>query len=88
MAVECAHLSLDDLVSRAAEMASQLADGHYTLLRFTGGYKIAFGTVDLDDGLGRRQVNGQPSWDTLRDAFVYLVEARPHIGAPVPMGEQ
>jgi hypothetical protein len=50
-------------------------DRHYTIMAFTTGYKVAFGTPNLDNGKGRRQVIGCPISETLNDAIIRAIIA-------------
>lgn len=46
------------------QMAKELHDGHYTILKFTKGYKAALGTPELFGTLGRFQVQLLPNFLT------------------------
>jgi len=62
-----------DLLQTIVEFANQEHDGHFAILSFTTGYKVAFGTPDLDGGYGREQVMGLKGFKTLRDAMIHAI---------------
>ena len=47
------------LLELLAETAKRHADGHVTILRFTTGWKVVFGTPDLSP-YGREQIEAVP----------------------------
>ncbi len=53
--------------------ANEYQDGHYTIMSFTTGYKIMFGTPDLDSGKGRDRVNQLPIYQTMKEALVWAI---------------
>ena len=57
------------------ELLAHLDDrgDHLTILRFTTGWKVAWGTPDLDTGQGRDQVGSLPSFPTLEGALKNLL---------------
>jgi hypothetical protein len=64
-------LTNDDLFALLEAVAKCFSDGHYTIFKFTTGYKIMLETPDLDSGAGREQVRGLSSFETLREALIY-----------------
>jgi predicted aspartyl protease len=71
-------MSLEDLLTLLTIEAHKAHDGHYTILAFTNGYKVAFGTPDLDTGAGRSQVFSLPEYTTLQAAIIAaLVTGQP-----------
>jgi len=48
-------------------------DGHWTLMRFTTGYKCIMGTPNLDDGSGRGEVSITRNCTSLEDAIAHGV---------------
>lgn len=68
---------LTQLFERVEQIAAREHDGHYTLFRFTTGYKGAFGTPNLDNaGAGRRQVRMLPSFKTLPELLRWMLDER------------
>jgi hypothetical protein len=67
------YCSLTDLLLLAEGEAIRRADGHLTLLRFTGHWKVCYGTPNLDIG-GRGAVFDLHGSDTLREALIHLLE--------------
>jgi hypothetical protein len=49
--------------------AQRTHDGHYTILAFTTGYKVAFGTPELYAGWGYDRVLQMPSYSDLAEAI-------------------
>jgi hypothetical protein len=69
--------SLGELLEQAEGLARQSFGGHLTIMRFTGEWKAAFGTPDLDSDHGRAQVWRLDGFSSLRDAVQNLVEQEP-----------
>ena len=65
---------LAELMTAATTLAKTKADGHLTILKFTGGWKVAFGTPELDVGAGREEVAMLPAFKTLEEALQHLLE--------------
>jgi hypothetical protein len=66
-------MDLNTLMALAEKRAQSEADGHFTLMRFTTGWKCFLGTPDLDYGDGREQVLRQqmhPSAENALAAFI------------------
>ena len=63
----------DELFSEFQEMAEERYDGHYTILKFTTGFKVAFGTPELYGPFGRFQVQLLPNFLTLIQAIEFAV---------------
>ena len=82
---------IDDLVTIAEQVAQGKHDGHLTLMRFTSGWKVMFGTPELSCasleeveagtfGGGYGEVQNLPTYPTLREALSAMlrqVEAAP-----------
>ena len=68
------------LLDILAVKAQRKYDGHYTVLRFTHGYKVALGTPDLDSDQGRWQVFALPEYDTLKEALVAAIILEQSVG--------
>ena len=66
-------IKLMEIESKKALTVSQGQDGHFTILKFTNGYKVTLGTPDLDTGQGRSQVRQLDSFDTLKAALVHCL---------------
>lgn len=69
-------LDLNTLMSLAETIAQREADGHFTLMRFTTGWKCFLGTPDLDSGKGREQVWSQPMYPTATAALSAFILSR------------
>ena len=71
-----AHLrvfEVDRLIKLVALEAKQHHDGHYTILSFTSGYKVAFGIPDMlpwGGGCGYAQVATMTQYPTLKEALI------------------
>jgi len=50
-------------LSRLEEKAKEVADGHYTIMKFTTGYKVMIGTPE-----GREDIRNIKSSKTLEEA--------------------
>ena len=74
-AFEYALLKLNEgeLLDVIADFAKQDFDGHFTILSFTTGYKIAFYTPCLDNNDGRNQVAKLPSFKTMKEAMIHAI---------------
>ena len=70
-------LKIAALLGLVEEEAGERYDGHVTILRFSGGWKAAFGTPCLDSPLGREAVARLVAYPTLRKALVRLLAERP-----------
>lgn len=73
-----------DRLIKLLEIAAHMhADNHFTILRFTGHYKVMLGTPDLDAGAGRGEVACLPAWTTLKDALIdcliRIAQGRPFV---------
>ena len=76
-----------DTTSRLAvaveEIAQAVSDGHYTILRFTNGYKGAFGTPERlmpELPLEDMPIAGMPTFQTLEMLLKNMVKFRPVFG--------
>lgn len=64
-------LDIPELLTTLRNMAKRYTDGHYTILAFTSGFKVVFGTIDLDDNEVRNNFfHRVKSRDTLKDAVI------------------
>jgi hypothetical protein len=66
-------MGIEDLLALLRRAAAQFHAGHYAILAFTTGYKVAFGTPEfLPFGVSRAaaQVDSMPSYPTLKEALV------------------
>jgi hypothetical protein len=63
-------------LSRIYRIASDVADGHVTIFRFTTEWKAAWGTPNLDTGAGRDEVGALPGFPTLDTALDGLLGQR------------
>jgi hypothetical protein len=64
---------VDRLLKLVTLEAKRLHNGHYTILAFTTGYKVAFGTPNiypLNDGQAFYQVQHMPGFPTLKEALI------------------
>ena len=68
-------LDLSTLIALAERIAIDRADGHFTVMRFTTGWKCMAGTPDLDVG-GRDEVSALASFRSMREALVSFVCSR------------
>jgi hypothetical protein len=65
-------LDLDTLMALAERIAVERDDGHFTLMRFTTGWKCMRGTPDLD-GDGRTEVAALPAFGSVREALASFI---------------
>jgi hypothetical protein len=68
------NISNDKLLVLVEELAIKKKDGHVSIMRFTGGWKVFLGTPDLRSGDGDEQVAGQKVHKELRNGLIYLLE--------------
>lgn len=61
---------VDRLLKLMALHARKKHDGHFSIFKFSGGYKTAFGTPDMDTGAGRIQLGKMPAMKSLKDSLV------------------
>lgn len=71
--VSATHPEIQFLLNQAIFTARNQHDGHLTILRFSTGWKVCFGTPDLDTGNGREQVLTLPGFETLEAALQHLL---------------
>ena len=64
---------LSTLIQVVEEMAKNEADGHVSMLKFTTGWKVFFGTPNLDIGGERKHVANLLSFETLEQALQDLI---------------
>jgi hypothetical protein len=64
------------LLALVTTWARQYHDGHCTILAFTTGYKVTFGTPDISPGgTAYAQVQAMPQFPTLKEALVHVLLA-------------
>lgn len=66
-------LDLGTLIQIVEEMAKNEADGHVSMLKFTTGWKVFFGTPNLDIGEEREHVANLQSFESLERALQNLI---------------
>lgn len=66
-------MSIEVLLKILAMIACEKADGHYTIMKFTTGWRVMIGTPDLDGGSGREQVELAPHGETLEAAIISTI---------------
>ncbi len=64
---------LIELLKKAVEVADRDHDGHITFLKFTTGWKVSFGTPDLDTGYGRKEIRDLKAFDSFQEALEGLL---------------
>ncbi len=64
---------LIELLEKAVSVADRDHDGHVTFLKFTIGWKVSFGTPDLDTGYGRKEIRDLKAFDSLQEALEELL---------------
>lgn len=69
--------SLEELLPLLEDLASRQCDGHLTLMKFTGGWKVFLGTPLIDGGEGRDQLSSEIRYNSLRDGIISLLN-NPH----------
>lgn len=67
-------MKIGELIEKIEKIASEISDGHYTILKFTSGYKAFFGTPDLDNGNEREKIAKLESFESIEEALVHLIE--------------
>lgn len=67
---------LQFLLNQVITYAQIKHDGHLTIMRFTTGWKAAYGTPNLDTGDGREQVNQLPMFKSLEEVLEHLIETK------------
>jgi len=66
-------LDLGTLIQTVEEMAKNEADGHVSMLKFTTGWKVFFGSPNLDIGKEREYVANLQSFESLEQALEDLI---------------
>ena len=64
------HLKTEDLIGLIEMAATCFTDGHITLMKFTTGWKCKLGTIDIDSGNGRTEINELETFETIDAAIV------------------
>ena len=59
------------MMDNILEIAETIAN---TVMKFTTEWKAIFGTVDLDSGEGRNQIQMLPAFPTMRNAVLWLIK--------------
>ena len=70
---------VDRLLKLVTLEAKRLHDGHYAILSFTTGYKVAFGTPQIYPGNGGTayyQLQHIPGFPTLKEALIAALVGR------------
>ena len=67
---------MSDLLQQVEEISKEIADGHFTILKFTSGYKGFFGTPNLDIGEEGEVINKLPVFKTLEELLKYLINSK------------
>ena len=62
--------NFDDLINAVAIIAREQFDGHFTILGFTTGFKVMFGTPDV----ARYELVGLKQYSSLKDALRELID--------------
>jgi hypothetical protein len=65
---------LESLLTALEVLSNIKSDGHYTIFKFTTGWKIMFGTPNLDIGREREIVRNLPAFKTLDEALEKTIE--------------
>lgn len=65
-------LTLEQAMRALEDVANTKYDGHYTILKFTTGYKVIFGTLDMNDE-DREYIQKRKGFKSLKDAISYAV---------------
>ena len=67
------YYSFEDIESLFAALAKKYTDGHYTILKFTTGYKAGFGTPDIRSGGDDVNIEAIPMSDTIMGAVLFAI---------------
>lgn len=67
------------LVKEVEEMAKNEADGHVSMLKFTTGWKVFFGTPNLDVGEEREKIGKLQSFESLEEALQDLIVSKKNV---------
>jgi len=67
--------SLEDIECLFAALAKKYTDGHYTILRFTTGYKAGFGIPDIRSGGDQIKILSIPTSKTMTEAITFAIIA-------------
>lgn len=73
---ELNNLNLYQLINIIEDIAEIEYDGHFTILKFTTGYKVGFNTPDIRTGLDQEKINNMRYFDTLKPALIDLIIQR------------
>ena len=63
-----------NLIKKVEQKAKEVSDGHYTILKFTSGYKGFFGTPNLDFGEERKRVSKLKAFSELNDLLKHMLK--------------
>lgn len=64
---------LELLLQITQAKAVKISDGHLSFFKFGSGWKVMFGTPNLDTGKGRVEVRDLKTFDTLKDALIDIL---------------
>jgi len=65
-----------ELLKQVEKIANEITDGHYTILKFTTGYKGFFGTPNLDIGEEREVIWNLPKFKTFEEVLKFLIDTK------------
>jgi hypothetical protein len=65
-------VNIGEAIKGIENVANDKYDGHYTIMKFSTGYKVIFGTPDLSD-TGRAQIRQLRTYDNLVTAIINAV---------------
>jgi len=66
-------MDLNTLVELAEIKAKVENDGHFTIMKFTTGYKVLRGTPNLDGISSREKISALRSFMDLEDALIFYL---------------
>jgi hypothetical protein len=69
--------TMDDLITLIENLAKEETDGHVTLMKFTGGWKVFLGTPLIDYNEGRDKLGAEIQYSTLKEGIISLLD-NPH----------
>lgn len=70
---ELNNLNLYQLFKIIEDIAELEHDGHFTILKFTSGYKVGFNTPDIRTGLDNEKISNMRYFNTLKPALIDLI---------------
>ncbi len=66
-------VTLGEALKKIEAIANEKYDGHYSILKFTTGYKVFFGTATMDYDADYQKVLQLPSFDNITVGIVNAV---------------